>query len=743
MNRAPRLHAVALVTALLVAVLAAPCAARDTGVQAGLDALLRPLEPFSRTGVLLNRVLPLAHLEQLDGGAGAPVTDAARWRQAYDELQRAALAPGADPDLAAIEAGARAAARDGTVPLALIDAPTNACGPDRSRTGSLAVRGGSLEPGTASPLEATRAVVAAALVPRTYHGADVTFTLDASRCFGDERAKLRSLAIDFADGRGERPVAPGERVRVHYAATGLRTLRLRLEHARRFAGRGALFLDVAALAAPAPDDTLHVTASVPWHGQYGTGNAYVYLAPGHAALVNPVIVAEGFDTDNVMGWDELYALLDQQGLIETLRADGFDAVVLDFTDATDAIEKNGFVVEELLRRVQDAIAPTTSVALVGASMGGLCTRYALAWMETHAVPHRVRTWISFDTPHRGADIPLGLQYWIQFFSGQSASAASFLATLQRPAAREMLLHHLTTPAGTTGQPDPMTDSLAASFAAVGNRPSLVRRVAIANGSRNALGQGFAAGDQLIRYEYSSFLVAITGNVWAVPNGTSHVVFNGSQRILFSTTSQNVTVSGTLPWDGAPGGWRPSMTQLDTTAAPYGDIIALYPAHAFVPTVSALALATPVDPFFDLGAVPDLPALTPFDAVLVPAADEERVSISPEAAAWLRQEIGRGVLAVPPAAATAGVWLAPPAPNPFGATTRLAFTLAHDGRATVRVFDVRGRAVRTLARGAFAAGTHALAWDGRDNHGATAGAGVYFVRLEADGVARTRRVVRLD
>jgi pimeloyl-ACP methyl ester carboxylesterase len=102
-------------------------------------------------------------------------------------------------------------------------------------------------------------------------------------------------------------------------------------------------------------------------------------------------------------------------------------VVLNFTDATDAIEKNGLLVAELIQEVQAQIDPSTSLALVGASMGGLCSRYALSYLESHGIPHRVRTWISFDSPQAGADIPLGLQHWINFFSGQSADASPFKA----------------------------------------------------------------------------------------------------------------------------------------------------------------------------------------------------------------------------------------------------------------------------------------------------------------------------
>ncbi|MCB1185176.1 hypothetical protein KDM41_17285, partial [bacterium] len=49
-------------------------------------------------GVLLDRTLPLAHLEDLAGtAAAAPAVDLARWRQAVHELRRAAESPLAWP----------------------------------------------------------------------------------------------------------------------------------------------------------------------------------------------------------------------------------------------------------------------------------------------------------------------------------------------------------------------------------------------------------------------------------------------------------------------------------------------------------------------------------------------------------------------------------------------------------------------------------------------------------------------
>ncbi len=740
-SRRPLGRSLLLGSLFLAVALASPARAQEAPLPPAWREPLRPLESFSRTGVLYDRVLPLARLERLDGSALAPAIDRATWRQAYDELRRAATAP-AGPTLPELDADARAAVREGVVPIALLDRRYERVRPDALADGTLRVAGGGLEVTGGSPLVESRAVAAAALAPPTYRGGATVFALERRWVFSDDPEGPRAVAIDFADGRGFRPVAFGERVPVRYATTGAHTLAARITRADGSVAVARFGYDVVALATPAPTDTLHVTASIPYKGLFASGDAYVDLAPGHAALTNPVVLIEGFDLDNSMNWDELYALLNRENLLETLRADGFDAVVLNFTDATLPIEENGLLVAELVQQVEAQIAPDASVALVGASMGGLCSRYALAYMESHGVTHRVRTFVSFDGPQAGADIPLGLQHWINFFSGQSASAATFLSELQRPAAREMLLDHFSATAGNAAHWAPERDSLAASLAAVGGYPTLTRRVAIANGSGSAASQGFVPGAQVIRYEYSNALVAITGDVWALGNQVSQQVFNGKIRILFSTTTQGVTIANSPPWDGAPGGSRASFTELDTTTAPYGDIVALYPSHCFIPTISALALATG-DPFFNVSTAADPLTMTPFDAIYYPAANQEHVLITPENAVWVRNEIEQGVVGVPGGGPPrAGATLAG-APNPFRGAARLSWAIPAAGAVDLRVYALDGREVRVLVQGAAAPGSHASVWDGRDARGSRVPAGVYFARLVTAGARVTRKIVKLD
>jgi hypothetical protein len=512
-------------------------------------------------------------------------------------------------------------------------------------------------------------------------------------------------------------------------------------------GRGLFdFERVGAAAdttAPAPDDTMAVTAAIPYLGGYGTGEAYVYLSDAHSVLTNPVVVVEGFDINNDMNWDELYQFLDQEDLIETLRAVGFDAVVLNFTESTDYLQRNAFVVVELLQQVQAAIDPGMDFVLAGASMGGLVARYALAYMESHALSHRVRTFISFDAPHNGANIPLGVQYWLVFFADRSTEAAYNLERLDTPAARQMLVYHHTDPPGATGESDPLRAEFLADLASVGGWPSQPRLVAVANGSGFGADQGYAAGAQAIRYEYNVLIAEIRGNVWAVPDGGSAMIFDGYIRIILQgTETMQVTVSDTRPYDNAPGGFRNTFADLDSTEAEYGDIEALHPSHCFVPTVSALSLDTP-ELFHDVAGDVDLMSHTPFDVVYYPAANQEHGTITAESKAWFLAEVERGATAVPPVEpAGAGVVLHQNVPNPFNPSTSIRFTLPRAGDVTVAVYDAAGRRVVTLFAGRARAGTTQLSWDGTDGGGRRVSSGVYFYRLETGSRVLTKKMTVL-
>ena len=81
-------------------------------------------------------------------------------------------------------------------------------------------------------------------------------------------------------------------------------------------------------------------------------------------------------------------------------------------------------------------------------------------------------------------------------------------------------------------------------------------------------------------------------------------------------------------------------------------------------------------------------------------------------------------------------------NPSSGETRVTLALPREGLARVVLYDVAGRMQRTLFDGWQAAGTHNMVWDGRSSEGASAPAGLYFLRAEAEGQSVTRRLVRV-
>jgi hypothetical protein len=83
-----------------------------------------------------------------------------------------------------------------------------------------------------------------------------------------------------------------------------------------------------------------------------------------------------------------------------------------------------------------------------------------------------------------------------------------------------------------------------------------------------------------------------------------------------------------------------------------------------------------------------------------------------------------------------------APNPFRSSTTISYAVPERGKVSVRVYDIRGRSVRTLVDEVQAARFHTAIWDGRDDGGRAVDSGVYFIRLQAGDKTITKRSLLL-
>jgi hypothetical protein len=97
----------------------------------------------------------------------------------------------------------------------------------------------------------------------------------------------------------------------------------------------------------------------------------------------------------------------------------------------------------------------------------------------------------------------------------------------------------------------------------------------------------------------------------------------------------------------------------------------------------------------------------------------------------------------PARSVAAFHLALLSSNPAHGLARFAFDLPRSGPARADVIDLLGRKVRTLVdEPEFSAGSHVLSWDGRDESGTAAHAGMYFVIARAGSETRVAKLVQV-
>ena len=87
-------------------------------------------------------------------------------------------------------------------------------------------------------------------------------------------------------------------------------------------------------------------------------------------------------------------------------------------------------------------------------------------------------------------------------------------------------------------------------------------------------------------------------------------------------------------------------------------------------------------------------------------------------------------------------LFPAYPNPFNSSTQVRFSLPRAERVRLAVYDLVGHQVTVLVDRRLGAGTHRVVWSGVDTSHQPVPSGLYFVRLQAGPVSRTRKVLLL-
>jgi hypothetical protein len=389
-----------------------------------------------------------------------------------------------------------------------------------------------------------------------------------------------------------------------------------------------------------------------WELQGGT--AWVWRVPGNSTLTKPVIIADGFSggASALKEWDGLWAgseIADIYPWGTHLHEAGRDVIVLGYDSRSAPIRDNAKVATQCILRAGQERSGDARLVVGGLSMGGLVTRYALARLEAERRDAEVGTYFSFDSPHRGAWIPISLQTFAHFLAGladllpdtpenaakkQQMKALSNL--INSTAARELLWKHTAThkSVGPDFEADPARTEFIGALEAVGSYPQRPQLLGVANGRGDGQGITVTPGAPNLVWQRKQGLVLGPGATLNAQNGGDNQLVASLQG-LGSTAAIAVKTSGIPALDGAPGGTLDSFGLAVHALKESGyDATAAFPDVCFVPVASAVDVADPSAPYDAVNEMnPDFSGLNEYK---VASQNEGHTLLTSELCSWLTE-----------------------------------------------------------------------------------------------------------
>ncbi|WP_296313559.1 T9SS type A sorting domain-containing protein [Winogradskyella sp. UBA3174] len=423
-------------------------------------------------------------------------------------------------------------------------------------------------------------------------------------------------------------------------------------------------------------------------------------------LDKPIFIVDGFDPGDTRDITGIYNLLNftnpsgTENLADLVRDEGFDIVILNFPTYTDSannvvdggsdfMERNAMLLVELINIINISKAannPEQNV-IIGPSMGGLIARYALNHMESENLDADTRLYISFDTPHHGANVPIGLQHQLNFLANNTLSPVAELEPLiegflKSPAARQLLIDHFEPhlsgadvftfdPLLTLPQPHPFRDIFKTNInglTATGF-PENVRNVAIINGS--GIGSPYLAKDGVtpvtnsfsvinttipvdtgligvINVEIEINMTPSAGAAQEVSRFFAPLLPPFIPNVVSTASSETTNFDGV---DAAPGGLF-DLSALTGDIGVGGGIASDFltalqiDKFSFIPSVSALALVIEeetegddINWFHDINLAGRATTnVTPFDNTFIPDDNEPHIQLTEDNVAFALSEI---------------------------------------------------------------------------------------------------------
>jgi tetratricopeptide (TPR) repeat protein len=82
------------------------------------------------------------------------------------------------------------------------------------------------------------------------------------------------------------------------------------------------------------------------------------------------------------------------------------------------------------------------------------------------------------------------------------------------------------------------------------------------------------------------------------------------------------------------------------------------------------------------------------------------------------------------------------PNPFNASTTIAYNVPNSGHVKIHVYDILGREVKTLVDDVIEQGQNTITWNGSNDLNMAVATGVYFYRVQLEDHVLTNKILML-
>ncbi len=389
---------------------------------------------------------------------------------------------------------------------------------------------------------------------RKYKGYNFSIQLPSNLWLTNVAQTVQNIQIDANDGLGYRNTTFGQNLSVNYTTSGLKHwyYKITLSDGQILYSHSKIIIEEGLITTPHIDSSdrnnlrtsqgivanstatglgkKDITATLAYNGSFGSAKVVIDYASADRKIRMPLIVVEGFDQGALTNPEEEYGITNYldfktivnnsqsaqlQSLLTNAGTKQYDIIWVDWNNGTDYIQKNAYVLEEVIKWVNAeklANGSSQSNVVLGASMGGLIARYALKDMEDRSTPTQTSLYISHDAPHQGANFPIGYQYMSRHALHQYVQSPLLLAggevimplftdgvtpldylLLQNtPAARQMLINYV----GVNYDIINTTHDTWQNELRLKGYPSM-RKIAISNGNHCAVTQNATAGASLL------------------------------------------------------------------------------------------------------------------------------------------------------------------------------------------------------------------------------------------------------